>query len=367
MKKRIVSWAVVAWMAWHMTACNQSKSEPGESEAKVAIEAAAPEATPVTIAPAEEKIFTRRIRLQGNIEATEMAELRFKSNGYLAKVLVHEGQRVRPGALLAQLADEEWALALRSAEARRAKAYEDYIKELVDYGGDPRAPHGGIDSTLHERIRTRTGLRTAEIEVAQAKLALRNAWLHAPFGGVVADLKHQSPGNYVTSGEVFCRLYNPATLYLEAEVPESEAAYLRAGLSARITPLSMPGGEYLARLSEINPVINERGMLRLRLHISQPQGLLPGMHATGILEIPAHRTLCVPKEAVVIRSGKKVVFALSDDGFANWHYVQTGAENDSEIEITEGLSAGQWVIVSNNLQLAHDSPVSVQDTLRIEP
>ncbi|WP_038032780.1 efflux RND transporter periplasmic adaptor subunit [Thermonema rossianum] len=366
MKGKILHLLILGVLVQASGGCNQSKSEPGESEAGFTAEVQLPESTPVSIAPVEEKTFVYRIRLQGSIKAAEMAELRFKNSGYLDKIWVHNGRQVSRGALLAQLADDEWQLAVSSAEARRAKAYEDYIKELVDYGGDPRAPHGGIDSTLHERIRTRTGLRAAEIEVAQARLTLRNARLYAPFAGVVADLK-RSPGNYITANEVFCRLYNPQTLYLEAEVPESEAPYLRPGLPARLTPLSMPGHSYQARLHEVNPVVNERGMLQLRLRISSPAGLMPGMHAEGIMKVPSHRALCVPKEAVVVRSGKKVVFAVTEDGIAKWHYVQTGAENDREIEITEGLHAGQWVIVSNNLQLAHDSPVEVQDTLRTAP
>jgi len=349
--------------------CSQSKSEAETTKpaSNIQVEASALAATPVTIALAQQKTFVFRIRLQGKIKAANMAELRFKNSGYLANVLVRNGQAVTKNALLAQLADDEWQLTLRSAEARRAKAYEDYIKELVDYGGDPRAPHGGIDSLLHERIRTRTGLRAAEIEVAQAKLTLHNARLYSPFAGVVADLKQAGTGNYITSSEVFCRLYDPATLYLEAEVPESEAAYLRPGIHARVMPLSTPGRHYSARLGEINPLVNERGMLQLRLHLPQAQALLPGMHAEAILEVPSHTTLCIPKEAVVVRSGKKVVFTLSNDGLAEWHYVQTGAENDREIEITEGLQPGQWVIVSNNLQLDNESPVSVQDTLRVEP
>ena len=66
----------------------------------------------------------------------------------------------------------------------------------------------------------------------------------------------------------------------------------------------------------------------------------------------------VAKEAIVMKSGKPVVFT-EENGLAKWNYVSTGRENGKEIEILSGIKAGQNVIVSNNLQLAHDAPIIV--------
>ena len=70
--------------------------------------------------------------------------------------------------------------------------------------------------------------------------------------------------------------------------------------------------------------------------------------------------LVVPKSAVVLRSGKQVVFTLSDDGGkALWNYVHTGLENMGNYSITDGLEPGAKVIISNNINLAHEAPVKV--------
>jgi hypothetical protein len=74
--------------------------------------------------------------------------------------------------------------------------------------------------------------------------------------------------------------------------------------------------------------------------------------------IPYNKNIIVPKEAVVIRSGKHVVFT-AERGLAKWNYVTVGRENGKEIEIIEGLKENQAVIITNNLQLAHDAPVKV--------
>jgi len=65
----------------------------------------------------------------------------------------------------------------------------------------------------------------------------------------------------------------------------------------------------------------------------------------------------VPKSAVVLRTGKEVVFTL-EDGKAIWNYVQTGLENANSYTITsETLKEGDEVIISGNINLAHESSV----------
>ena len=67
----------------------------------------------------------------------------------------------------------------------------------------------------------------------------------------------------------------------------------------------------------------------------------------------------VPKTAVVLRTGKQVVFTVVD-GKAVWNYVQTGLENATEYTVTgETLKEGDLIIVTGNINLAHESPVKV--------
>ena len=70
--------------------------------------------------------------------------------------------------------------------------------------------------------------------------------------------------------------------------------------------------------------------------------------------------LVIPKQAVVLRSEKQVVFTYSA-GKAKWVYVKTGLENISSFVVTEGLVAGDSVIYEGNLNLAHDSGVEIYE------
>jgi hypothetical protein len=80
------------------------------------------------------------------------------------------------------------------------------------------------------------------------------------------------------------------------------------------------------------------------------------------VRVSIHRSvgkqLVVPKGAVVLRSGKQVVFTLSGNK-AYWNYVHTGLENADSYTITDGLKEGATIITSGNINLAHESPVKV--------
>lgn len=80
------------------------------------------------------------------------------------------------------------------------------------------------------------------------------------------------------------------------------------------------------------------------------------MNASATILVPNEKSVIVPKSAVVIRNGKAVIFTY-EAGLAKWNYVVVGRDNGKEVEILDGLVEGMKVIINNNLQLAHDSPV----------
>ena len=87
--------------------------------------------------------------------------------------------------------------------------------------------------------------------------------------------------------------------------------------------------------------------------------LFDGMNVRVTVKRRVPGQLVVPKTAVVLRSGRQVVFTLRE-GKAQWNYVQTGLENMTEYTVTgDGLEEGAQVIVTGNVNLAHETPVRV--------
>jgi len=149
-------------------------------------------------------------------------------------------------------------------------------------------------------------------------------------------------------------------------VLESELPLLGEGDMVFVTPFAMPGFTAEGRVTEINPLVDVDGMVKVKASVAGRGRLFEGMNVRVNVQRQLGKQLVVPKEAVVLRSGKQVVFTL-ENGKAFWNYVQTGLENAAHYTITEGLKAGDTVITSGNINLAHESPVViVERELKVE-
>lgn len=335
-------------------ACNSNSDSIKETPAAKLSE----EVLEVEIVPALRKNFTYSIQSNGKIEAREQAVLQFRTSGYVKQVFVQNGQFVQKGQKIAVLDEQEAQLALQKAKNQKAVAYEEYIKELIDFGGNPDLPNGGIAQELNERILIRKGVQAAELQIKEAELQMQFLTLTAPFSGIIADLTLKV-GNFVNNSQAVCTLYSN-NLQAVVEILETEVKTLKIGQKAEINLLGCnePNCKMPATISEINPKVGNNGLFKVKLDLQNPKDVFLGANVQVKIFVPQKEALVVPKKAIVIRSGKKVVFT-EEQGLAKWHYVQTGLDNGEEIEILEGLKENEKVIVTNNLQLNHDSPVKV--------
>jgi multidrug efflux pump subunit AcrA (membrane-fusion protein) len=98
----------------------------------------------------------------------------------------------------------------------------------------------------------------------------------------------------------------------------------------------------------------------VHISVSNPnEELKPGMHAE--VEIAADvypARLLVPQEAVLVRGGRRLVFAV-EGGLAKWKYIEAGLENERFVEVLGGVAEGEDVIVEGHLTLAHDAKVKI--------
>lgn len=311
--------------------------------------------TEVRVVRAVRKPFTWYIESNGKIEAAQVAELKFKAEGLLQELNIRNGKWAKKGALLARLEDSEAQLALKKARSSLKMAQFEYQSLMLNYGeNELNSKHG---DNIRESLRHNSGLEDAEIAREEARLRLAHTMITAPFTGLIANVQYKA-GNYVNAGDKLCDIYNPGKLEVVSYILESELSRLNIGQKAKITPLSGSGEAFEAILTEINPQVNTAGLIDLKLTVQNPRGLLPGMNVVISLTIPQEEMLVIPKEAVVVRSGRQVVF-VAEEGLAKWHYVTTGLDNGEEVEIVEGMVEGMEVIISNNLQLAHDAQVKI--------
>jgi hypothetical protein len=116
---------------------------------------------------------------------------------------------------------------------------------------------------------------------------------------------------------------------------------------------------YEGIVTEINPFVDEHGMIRIKAAISsRAAALFDGLHVRAMLNHPIPEVMVIPKEAVVMRSNREVVFTL-ENGRAKWNYVEIIDENSHSYAISDGIGEQDTLIVSGNLNLSHQAKVSI--------
>lgn len=313
--------------------------------------------TEVMVESVKSVSFSYDLVSNGKVGAWEYVDLRFGSAGaVIDRVLVKNGQRVSKGQTLATLDKFKLENAVATAQNALERSRLDLADALIGQGYDPEKMTEIPDEVVR-LARLRSGVAQSEVQLREAERALDEATLRAPFDGIIANLS-QKAGNVPDGGQPFCRVMSTAGMEVTFPILESEVGLVHPGDAVEVKPFSSET-VYKGRVSSINPVIDKNGMVQVCATVTGGSGLYDGMNVRVSVKREFEKALVVPKSAVVLRSnGRQVVFT-HENGKAMWNYVTTGLENMNEYTIIEGLKEGQEVIVSGNINLAHESPVKV--------
>ncbi len=336
------------------SSCSGSKNEPNEKEGVETVLPSLP--NEVTVVKLEKKSFTHDLVSNGKIEAQEYADLYFKSVEAVARIYVKNGDMVTKGQKLAELDKYRLELALKQAKDRLQQADLELKDVLIGQGYAPDNLQAVPEETL-QLAKVKSGYEQILSAYELAVKELEQATLTAPFSGVVANLFGKIH-NRASTAEAFCRIINNRSMEVTFNVLESELPLIRKGDKVVITPYTTSVGVQEGSISEINPLVDANSMVYVKARLNGGSTLFDGMNVRVKVQRTLEERLTVPKSAVVLRSNRQVVFTLKE-GKAMWNYVQTGLENMDSFTIEEGLTEGDTVIVTGNLNLAHETPVNV--------
>ncbi|MDE6478624.1 MAG: efflux RND transporter periplasmic adaptor subunit [Muribaculaceae bacterium] len=333
----------------------QSKEGEGKDHASKVKAIETEKTSEVTVMELQPSTFYHEIVSNGKATARAKVDVNFQTQGIITAIYVRNGQRVSKGQKLASL--DTYKLKNQTDKDRNAVASARLEMQdvLIGQGYDPEYPEK-VPEDVMRLARLRSGLEQAELTLAASEKELANATLTAPVSGIVANLTTK-PHNLTTS-DPLCRIIDDGGMDVEFTVIESELAMLHPGDAVSVSSFSDPDSKTMGRITEINPMVDENGMVKVWASVDGGKNLLDGMNVRVRVKREAEKALVVPKSAVVLRSGRQVVFTLKDDK-AIWNYVATGLENLDQYTITEGLEPGMIVITSGNINLAHEAPVKV--------
>lgn len=337
-----------------LLACSSGKEEKDESQVATVLPA---EENEVKVKRLEYADFQHELIANGTVTAQNRADLRFQTSEKIAVIYVKNGDRVAKGQKIAELDPFRLRNSLAQAKDNLERSWLELQDVLIGQGysiGDTAR----VPAEVMQLARTRSNYEQTSVQFELAEYNYKNSVLYAPFAGVVANL-FTRVHNLPSASEPFCTVIDNRRPEVDFRVLESELPYLRTGDKVQISPYSVNDYSSEGRVTEINPVVDPNGMVRVRASVDNGQDrLFDGMNVKIRLQRPMGRQLVIPKEALVLRNNRKVVFVL-DDTRARWAYVETGSENSTGYVITEGLEEGDMVIYEGNINLAHESPVTV--------
>lgn len=197
----------------------------------------------------------------------------------------------------------------------------------------------------------------AEIsQVTRTGRAIRAITLRSPVSGVVLK-KNALLGARVMPEDTLYEIADLSSVWVIADVYESEMANLRLGQTAQVTLASAPGRSWSGRVTFVSPVLDvATRTAKVRLEIANPDGVLkPDMYANVELQRGANQVLAVPDSAVLQTGTRSVLFVARGNGQFEPREVQTGAKGGGFIEIRRGVAAGETVVVDANFLIDSES------------
>jgi cobalt-zinc-cadmium efflux system membrane fusion protein len=289
-------------------------------------------------------------------------------SGRVVRVMASPGESVRQGAALLRIEATEFVQAqsdllnaaatlklVRINEERKHAAYDskggsqqDWQQAQVDLSA---AENAYASASNRLRILGKTAAEIAAVE--RAKKADAATSVVAPIGGIVTD-RQVGPGQYIQAGSstpVFT-IGDLSTVWLVAEVHETDAPFIERGQTVEVRVLALPGQVFKAKLTAIGAEVDSvTHRVPVRATLANPDGKLkPQMFASfSIITSGESQAPAVPDEAVVREGDQTRVWVAAQNNTLTLRSIRTGRSNDGMVEVLDGLKAGERVVTRGSL------------------
>jgi Cu(I)/Ag(I) efflux system membrane fusion protein len=266
-----------------------------------------------------------------------------RADGYVEKVFVRAAlDRVRAGQPMAEIYVPAWVAAQEEFLALRRMQGRD-MAVLVD-GARARMRQAGM-----------TEAQIAPVE-ASGSLQPRVAVV-APQAGVVTELMLRE-GMTVSAGMPLARIAGLSSVWVEAEVPETQAALVQPGARVVGSTAALPGERFNGVVKTLLPQVDATTRtLRARVELANPKGrLTPGLFVHLDIAPQARRkVLRIPSQAVIATGERFIVMLAEADGAFRPAEIEPGVEAGGYTEVRRGLRAGQQVVESGQFLIDSES------------
>lgn len=348
-----------------LTGCQSAPSEAAKTAEQQA-QAAAPEMLSVHVTKPIWRKVQRTVQGQGALFAKESVQLSNKQPGYVNKVLVDFGDRVRVGQLLVEVEREELELqvdaadsALKQAQANqtRAKGEHERVQQLFL---EELVPPQRRDTAEAEHKVADAVVRSAEKALALAQKRLKDTHIVSPINGFVQQ-RFANPGEYVDKGAKLLELVDVHPLKLRTPISERYVRFAKVGLPMRVEVDALPGETFTGTLTRIAAGVDHASRsLLVEAEFPNPNGKLrPGYFAHVTAVMGEDVALLIPRSGLYRYAGVDRIFIATGNTITS-REVKAGVEDGDLVEIAEGLTEQEQVAISALDRLADGMTVHTQ-------
>lgn len=337
-----------------------------------------PAAKPVTQYPVEvvkvdvrSLIFT--VDAVGSVDAFEKVQVTARVAGIVDRVLFAEGNRSELNQVLVEIEPERFRLAVESAQASYDKSVA--AKADADAGLKRREMvitqnPGLIPGEEVETWRTKVLLAAADVaqtqsSLNQAKLNLRDAYVRAPFAGIIQTRTVQT-GQYVQVGTVLASLVRRDPLLLRFRVPERDAAQLRPGMTANFK-VRDNDKEYSANIVHVAAAADEAARMvdvTAEVRDSGDPALRPGAFAEITIPVSAPRMVPVIPQTAIRPSERGFIAYVVEGENVRERTLTIGMRTiDGSAEVLTGLKPGEILVVRGAEALRDGAAVRIVESI----
>ncbi|MEP6681845.1 MAG: efflux RND transporter periplasmic adaptor subunit [Parafilimonas sp.] len=343
-------YAPVLILAVCMLACHskEKNKEPKKSPPPI-----------VDVIVAHTQPISDSIEANGTVVANEYVELHPEATGRITYLNVPEGKFISKGTVIARINDEDLVANLNKSKAALvlAQQYVDRLKPLLAVQGVNQADYDVAANTV---ISTQ-----ADIQYTQA--LIDKTVIRAPFDGVVG-LRQVSIGAYVGNTDIIATMQQVNNLKIDFTLPEDYSKYINTGSKVQVVlDATNDTLRHTATVVAIEPQANTiTRNLKVRALLQDNAKANAGAFVKVYIEQGASKqSILVPTNCIIPSDINKQLI-LVKNGKAQFTNVTTGIRTQSNVEVTQGVSAGDTIIVTGVLFAKDKNAVTVRKVETLE-
>lgn len=299
--------------------------------------------------------FYSEIVSNGKVSASNYADIYWDVEGIIDNIFTTNGKPINNGDVIALVESFHSLNTLESARADMESSRLAMYETIIGQGYTPDSD--SIPDNILHMAEIKSGFARAKASYTSAQYNYDHRKLIAPISGIVANLKAKK-SNKTDCTTPFCRIIDTNSMIAEFSVIENELPLVKVGEPVEITAFAFPEKSWKGKVTEVNPFIENNGMVKVKASINDCADLYEGSNISVRIRKNIGSLMSVPKSAVVLRSNRPVVFK-ANNGFAQWCYVDVSVENSEFVAIeSNDIQEGDTIVVSGNIFLAHNSNIN---------